>query len=250
MAIADRQLAAGHEAAHRTLADHLDAAWSCAWIWPGSQRWDGLCRHAPVDRSLTPLVAAAGAAAEALLNGLRHPSDAVQFLGAEDAAAMEGVDPEGALRFARHVIGGQRRSQWTADTKRLGHDLRIGEWRRSPHPPPPEWRRTLAADRAPPPLIAKGIKRMSSSNESISVTGAPKYRSDWDCLTTISAFLAEKLTPDDLSNAHDLLAELVAELTGENPSGARMAADAAGRQTRVRQAASYATRFPNASRLG
>jgi hypothetical protein len=248
MAIADRQLAAGHEAAHRTLADHLDAAWSCAWIWPGSQRWDGLCRHSGVEPSLKPLIAAAGAAGEGLMHGHKHPSDIAKFLGAKDAAAVSGPDMENTLRYASHVLAGQRRAAWTADTKRLGHDLRIGEWRRSPHPPPPEWRPTLAADKAPT-IIAKGMKRMSSSNESISVTGAPKYRSDWDCLTTISAFLAEKLTPDDLSNAHDLLAELVAELTGENPSGARMAADAAGRQTRVRQASSYATRFPNASRL-
>jgi hypothetical protein len=94
-------------------------------------------------------------------------------------------------------------------------------------------------------------KNMSSSNESISVT-APKYRSDWDCFTAISAFLAEKLSPDDLSNAQDLLAELVAELTGDNPNGLRLAADAAGRRTRVRQAissASYAARFPDSGRL-
>jgi hypothetical protein len=245
MAIADRQLAASHEAAHRVLADHLGARWSAAWLWRGPRRWDGLCRHAPVDRSLTPLVAAAGAAAEALLNGLRHPSDAVQFLGAEDAAAI-GTEMDGALQYARHILGGQRRADWTADTAKLGHELRIGEWRRSPHPPPPEWRPTLAADRAPP-LIAKGIKRMPE--ESITVTGAPKYRSDWDCFTAINAFLAEKLSPDDLSNAQDLLAELVAELTGDEKSGLRMAADAAGRQTRVRQVASYAIRFPNASRL-
>jgi hypothetical protein len=240
----DRLQAAGHEAAHGVLARHLGARWNASWIWRGPRRWDGLCRHSGVEPSLKRLVSAAGGAGEALLNGLRHPSDAVQFLSAEDAAAVSGPDMENTIRYASHVLAGQRRAAWTADTKRLGHDLRIGAWRQTP--PPPEWRPMLATDKSPP-LIIHGMKRMPE--ESISVTGAPKYRADWDCLTAISSFLAEKLSPDDLSNAQDLLAELVAELTGENPSGARMAADAAGRQTRVRQAASYGIRFPHANRL-
>jgi hypothetical protein len=235
----DKLLTAGHESGHRVVADHLGARWSAAWIWPGPRRWDGLCRHSGVDRSSRQLVAAAGPAAEGLMRGYKHPDDLRQFFGAEDAAAT-GVDMEGALRYAQHILGGQRRAAWRADTKRLGHELRIGEWRRSP---PPEWR-PLAADSAPP-LIIKGMERMPE--ESISVTG-PKYRSDWDCLTTISAFLAEKLSPDDLSNAQDLLAELVAELTGENPSGARMAADAALRQ-RQRARQRFDERFPHGNRL-
>jgi hypothetical protein len=185
----DKILAAGHEAAHRVLAAHLGARWSAAWIWPGPRHWDGLCRHSGVEPSLKPLIAAAGGAGEGLLHGYKHPNDLRQFVGAEDAAATTGVDLEGTLRYAQHILGGQRRADWNSDTTRLGHDLRIGEWRRSRHPPPPKWRPTLAADNAPP-LIAKGMKRMPE--ESISVTGAPKYRSDWDCFTAINAFLAEK----------------------------------------------------------
>jgi hypothetical protein len=97
----DKRLAAGHEAAHRVLAEHLGADWSCAWIWPGRARWDGLCRHSEVEPSHMPLIAVAGAAGEGLLHGYKHPNDLCQFVGAEDAAETAGFDMEGALQFAR-----------------------------------------------------------------------------------------------------------------------------------------------------
>jgi hypothetical protein len=233
----DKTLAAGHEAAHRTLAEHLGAGWSAAWIWPGVRRWDGLCRHFGVDMSLTPLIAAAGAAGEALMHGYRHPSDTRQFVGAEDRAAMKGTGMEGALQFARHVLGGQRRAEWNADTTRLGDELRIGEWGRSRHPPPPEWRRpTLAADEAPPPpLIVKGMKPMSEDPG----LGAGVAK-------RLLAYLDERasLSPEQLADVQSIL-------SGQDildPGG--LASDSALRQRApTRSSDRFLQRFPNANRL-
>jgi hypothetical protein len=141
-----------------------------------------------------------------------------------------GDDLEGALKYAQFVLAGQRRAEWIADTGRLYNDLRIGEWRRSRHPPPPEW---MAADKA---LAAEGMKQMS---------GATQYQNDADCFSKINAFLRDKLSPEDLSTAEDLLDALVAELAGDQ-TGPSLASDAAVRQ---RQRAAFVRRFPNAGRL-
>jgi hypothetical protein len=223
--IDDKHLAAAHEAAHRTLADHLNAPWSAAWIWRGARRWDGQCRHGGIEPSLRPLVAAAGAAGEGLLHGYRHPSDLRQFVCAEDAAAV-GTGMEGALQYCRHVLGGQRRAEWRADTATLGNELRIGQWCRSRQPPPPEWRPTLATDA--PPFIAEGVKRMS---EDPGIAAGVAIR--------LLAYLDENvsLTPEQL-------ADIQAILSGDDEDQGGLASDAA-----LRQRQRFAPRFPHSARL-
>lgn len=222
----DKLLAAAHESAHRTLADHLNAHWSAAWIWPNGARWAGSCRYSGVDATLTPLVAAAGAVGEALLHGFQNTADMIQFVGAEDAAAMGDVDLESALLFGRHALGGERRAAWLADAGRLYNDTRVGQWDRSSRPAPSEWT-AMVGDTA-----TRRDRKMS---------GATQYRNDADCFSKINAFFQEKLSPEDISTAEDLLDALVAELTGDQ-TGPSLASDAVLRQRFLR-------RFPNSNRL-
>jgi Uncharacterized protein conserved in bacteria (DUF2213) len=79
---------------------------------------------------------------------------------------------------------------------------------------------------------------------------------DPDIMTQICTFLADKISPDDLSKVQRMLAELVgapvsaADAPANGTSGPPYAGQrAAGMDGRRKAASSYAARFPNANRL-
>lgn len=145
MGIDDRTLAAAHESGHAAIGRFMSAKLNASHICRGDHGgWLGGYRHGrPGDLSAIGerLLHVAGGAAEALVQGLHHPADAVRFVSAGDVAFL-GVDSfeslvrlpttEGDLRYCLHALAGPLRQVWQTDTRTLERFGRAGDWQKVP----------------------------------------------------------------------------------------------------------------------